>query len=84
MGKAPLGATAEVDEAQSSSVSIAFRSVSRKQSLPVQYLYICIYLDGRGSLSQKKVTNLELRKLRIALTVLSSIPELDRFTGLES
>ena len=55
---------------------------------PVQYRYLSsiglhMYLDDLGSLSQKKVTNLELRKIRIALTVLSSIPELDCFTALE-
>ena len=32
------------------------------------------------TLSQKKVTNPELRIMRIALSVLSSIPELDGFT----
>ena len=42
------------------------------------------YLDDLRSLSQKKVTNMELRKIRIALEVLSSIPELDCFTALES
>ena len=42
------------------------------------------YLDDLRSLNQKKVTNLELRKTRIALSVLSSIPELDCFTALES
>ena len=42
------------------------------------------YLDDLRSLSQKKVTNLELRKIRIALAVLSSIPELAFFTALES
>ena len=36
------------------------------------------------SLSQKKVTNLELRKISIALTVLSSIPDPDCFTALDS
>ena len=43
-----------------------------------------IYLDDLRSLSQKKVTNLELRKIQIALTVLSSIPDIDWFTALES
>ena len=43
-----------------------------------------MYLDDLRSLSQKKVTNLELRRIRIALTVLSSIPELYCFTALES
>ena len=56
---------------------------------PVHFRYLSniglhMYLDDLRSLSQKKVTNLELRKIRIALTVLSSIPELDRFTALES
>ena len=37
----------------------------------------------RTFLSQKKMTNLELRKIRIALTALSSKPELDYFTALE-
>ena len=41
------------------------------------------YLDDQSTLNLKKVTDLELRKKRIALTVLSSIPELDRFTALE-
>ena len=53
----------------------------------VWYLvWVCghMYLDDLRSLSQKKVSNLELRKIRIALTVLSSIPELDCFTALES
>ena len=49
---------------------------------PVHYRYLSsiglhMYLDDLRSLSQKKVTNLELRNMRIALTVLSSIPELD-------
>ena len=48
---------------------------------PVHYRYLSsiglhMYLDDLRSLSQEKVTNLELRKIRIALTVLSSIPEL--------
>ena len=56
---------------------------------PVHYRYLSsiglhMYLDDLRSLSQKKVTNVELRKIRIALTVLSSIPELDCFTVLES
>ena len=46
---------------------------------PVYYRYLSniglhMYLDDQMSLSQKKVSNLELRKIRIALTVLSSIP----------
>ena len=56
---------------------------------PVHYRYLSsiglhMHLDDLRSLSQKKVTNLELRKMRIALTVLSSIPELDCFNALES
>ena len=56
---------------------------------PVHYRYlssICLhrYLDDLGSLSQKKVTNVELRKIRITVTVLSSIPELECLTALES
>ena len=56
---------------------------------PVHYRYLSsiglhMYLDDLRSLSQKKVTNLELRKIRIALTILSSIPEFDCFTALES
>ena len=56
---------------------------------PVHYRYLSsiglhMYLDDLRSLSQKKVTNLELRKIRIALTVLSCIPKLDCFTALES
>ena len=43
-----------------------------------------IYLDDWRSLSQKKVPNLELRKIWIALTVISSIPELDSLTARES
>ena len=48
---------------------------------PVHYSYLSnigldMYPDDLRRLSQKKVTNLELRKIRIALTVLSSIPEL--------
>ena len=55
----------------------------------VHYRYLSsigllMYLDNLRSLIQKKVSNLELRKIRIALTVLSSIPELDCFTALES
>ena len=54
---------------------------------PVHYCYLSsiglrMYLDDVRSLSLKKVSNLELRKIRIALTVLSSIPELDCFTAL--
>ena len=54
---------------------------------PVHYRYLSsiglhMYLDDLRSLSQKKVSNLELRKIRIALTVLSSIPELDCFNAL--
>ena len=56
---------------------------------PVHYRYhssigLHMCLDDLRSCSQKKVTNLELRKMRIALTVLSSIPELDCFTALDS
>ena len=56
---------------------------------PAHYRYLSsiglhMYLEDLRSLSQKKVTNLELRNIRIALTVLSSIPELDRSTALES
>ena len=56
---------------------------------PVHYRYLSsigvhMYLDDLRSLSQKKVANLELRKIRIALTVLPSIPELDCFTTLVS
>ena len=56
---------------------------------PVHYRYrssigLDMYLDDLRSLSQKKVSNLELRQIRIALTVLLSIPELDCFTALES
>ena len=47
---------------------------------PVHYRYLSsiglhMYLDDLRSLSQKNVSNLELRKIRIARTVLSSIPE---------
>ena len=83
MDETPPGATAEVYEAQSSSMPMAFRSVSCTLPLPAQYR-LHIYLDDQKSSSQKKVTNLELRKIRIALTVLSSIPELDFFTARES
>ena len=56
---------------------------------PVHYRYLSsivlhMCLDDLWSLSHKKVTNLELRKIRIALTVLSSIPELDCCTAVES
>ena len=56
---------------------------------PVHYRYLSgiglhMYLGDLRSSSQKKVSNLELRKIRIAPTVLSSIPELDRVTALES
>ena len=49
---------------------------------PVHYRYLSaiglhMYLDDLRSLSQKKVKNLELRKIRIALTVSSSITELE-------
>ena len=49
---------------------------------PVHYRYLSniglhMHLDDLRSLSQKKVTNLELRKVRIALTILSRTPELD-------
>ena len=54
----------------------------------VHYRYLSsvvlhMYLDDMSSLSQKKVLNLELKKVRIALTVLSSIPKLDCFSALE-
>ena len=39
-------------------------------------------LDDLRCLSQKNVSNLEPRKIRIALTVLSSIPELYCLTAL--
>ena len=47
---------------------------------PVHFRYLSdiglhTYLDDLRCLSQKNVSNLELRKIRIALTVLSSIPE---------
>ena len=56
---------------------------------PVHYRYLSsiglhMHLDDLRSLSQEKVTSLELRKIRIALTVLSNIPELNCFTALES
>ena len=56
---------------------------------PVHYRHLSsvglhTYLEDLRSRSQKKVTNLELRKIRIALTVLSSIPELGCFTSLKS
>ena len=56
---------------------------------PVHYRYLSsigmhMYLDDLRSLSQKKVTNLDLRKIGIALTVLSSLPELNCFSALES
>ena len=56
---------------------------------PVHYRYLSsiglhMYLDDLRSLSQKKVTNLELRKIRITPTVLPSIPELDCLTALQS
>ena len=41
------------------------------------------YLDDLRSLSQKSVANLELIKIQIALTVLSSISELGCLTALE-
>ena len=70
----PSGTTAEVYEAQSSSVPMESRS------FPVHFrnlsdISLHTYLDDLRCLSQKKVSNLELRKIRIALTVLSSIPE---------
>ena len=48
---------------------------------PLHYRYMSniglhMYLDDLRSLSQKHVSYLELRKIRIALTALSSIPEL--------
>ena len=43
-----------------------------------------IHLDDLRSLSQKNMINVELRKIRIALTVLPCIPERDCFTALES
>ena len=54
---------------------------------PVHYRYLSsiglhMYLDDLRNLSQKKVSNLELRKIRIALTVLSSIPDLYCLTAL--
>ena len=54
---------------------------------PVHYRYLSnigshMYLDDLRSLSQKNVSNLELRKIRIALTVLSSFPELYYLTAL--
>ena len=54
---------------------------------PVHYRHLSsiglhMYLDDWRSLSHKKVSNLEQRKIRIALMVLSSIPELDCFTGV--
>ena len=54
---------------------------------PVHYRYLPniglhIYLDDLRSLSQKNVSNLELRKIRIAHTVVSSIPELYCLTAL--
>ena len=56
---------------------------------PVHYRYLSnigvhIYLDDLRSLSQENLSNLELRKIRIALTILSSIPELYWFTALDS
>ena len=54
---------------------------------PVRYRFLSniglhIYLDDRRGLNQKNVSNLELRKIRIAHTVLSSIPELYCLTAL--
>ena len=54
---------------------------------PVHYQYLSsislhIYLDDLRSSSQKKVTNLELRKIGIVLMVLSWIPGLDCLTVL--
>ena len=71
--------------------SMMHRALACRWSLevfPVHYRYLCsvglhICLDDLRSLSQKKVSNLELRKIRIALTILSSIPELDCFSALE-
>ena len=71
------------NRAQSSTVSMASRSVPCALSLPVQYR-LHMYLDDLRSSSQRKVTNLELRKIRIALPVLSCIPVLECFTALES
>ena len=79
----PPGATVEVYEAQSSSVLMAFRSVSCTHRY-LSSIGLHIYLDDLRNLRQKKVTNLERRKTRIALTILSSIPERDCFTALES
>ena len=58
-------------------------------AFPVHYCYLSsigfhMYLDDLRSSSQNKVANLELRTIRIALTVLSGIPELDCCTALES
>ena len=55
----------------------------------VNYRYLSsigwhMYLDDLRSLSQKKVTHLELRKIQIARTVISSIPELYCFNAQES
>ena len=54
---------------------------------PVHFRYLTdiglhTYLDDLRCLSQKNVSNLELRKIRIALTVLSSIPEFFCFNAL--
>ena len=56
---------------------------------PVHYRYLPriglhMYLDDLGSRNRKNVTYLELGKTRMALTVLSSIPELDCFIAPES
>ena len=60
------------------------RALARRWHLglfPVHYRYLSsiglhTFLDDLRSLSQKNVSNLEMRKIRIALAVLSSIPEL--------
>ena len=54
---------------------------------PVHFRYLSdiglhTYLDDLRCRSQKNVSNLELRKIRIALTVLSSIPESYCFNAL--
>ena len=55
---------------------------------PAHYRYLSsvglhMYMDDLRNLCQKKVSNLELRKIRIAQTILSSILELYCFTALE-
>ena len=56
---------------------------------PLHYRYLSsiglhIFLDDLRRLNQKKLIILELRKIRIALAILSCIPKLDFFTALES